>query len=139
MVVVDALVQVSELARGVADGAEHPSLLFVLDAEEELQCLFVVPFLTQVASGKIEVVIAQSRRVAVETSLDAAAPDLPGSTARFDAVPLFVAVSLASGAVLGRACFGVVLVELPHLLDRESAWHDQDEDDQHRQSRRENR
>src|SRR4029079_15393531 len=54
MVVVDALVEVAELACGVADGAQHPRLLFVLDVEEELQRVFVMPFLAEVASGKIE-------------------------------------------------------------------------------------
>jgi hypothetical protein len=42
-------------------------------------------------------------------------------------------------AVLGLAGLGIVLVELPHLLDRESLRHDQNEAEQHRQCREESR
>src|SRR5262245_46594069 len=94
---VDALVDLAELARGIADGAEHPRLLPVLDAEEQLQCLGITRLLAELAPGNVEVVIAQRSRAAVDTGLDAAAPDLTGSAI---AAVLLLAISFAAGAAL---------------------------------------
>jgi hypothetical protein len=79
-----------------------------------------VRVLAEVAPSKIEVIIGQGCRVAVDASLDAAAPEQTGSTTRFDAVALLLAISLALGAAFRLVALRIVLIELPHLLDRES-------------------
>src|SRR5262249_29823929 len=67
-------------------------LLPVLDAEEQLQCLGITRLLAELAPGNVEVVIAQRSRAAVDTGLDAAAPDLSGSAIRADAAVLLLAI-----------------------------------------------
>src|SRR5262249_20458085 len=118
VIVIDALVDIAELAGRVADRAEHPRLLAVLDAEEEFQRLCIMPLLAEIAPGKIEVVIGERRRVAVEASVGAAAPDLPGAATCLDAAALLLAVPRSLGTTLRLAAFRAA-AHVVHVLDGE--------------------
>ena len=57
VVVVDALVDVAELARRVADQVQHLRLVAVLDAEEQRQRLGVAGLQHEIARREIEILI----------------------------------------------------------------------------------
>ena len=61
MVIIDALVDITEFTGAVSDRAKDPSLVAVPHAEEELQRLCVTSILAEVSSGEIKILIAQSR------------------------------------------------------------------------------
>src|SRR6476620_11906720 len=126
VVIADALVDIAELARGVADGAEHPRLLPVLDAEEELQRLCIVRLLAELAPGNVEVVIGQRRRIAVDARSNAATPDLPGSATRADAAVLLLAISFAAGAAFA----GFRAAAIVRILDGKGPRHSQGKPEQ---------
>ena len=118
-VIVDALVDIAELARRVADQVQHLRRVAVLDAEEQRQRLGVARLEHELAGSKIEILIGQSRRPAVDAGVSAAAPHLPGGAARLDAAALLLAIPRALGAALGPARLLAAVVELAHLLDGE--------------------
>ena len=139
MVIVDALVDIAELPRRVADQVQHLRIVAVPDAEQERQRLGVARLDHEIACGEIQILIPQGRRVAVDASIDAVAPHLPGSATRPDAAVLLLAISLATGAALRLTGLLAVVVELPHLLDRHGLRHGGGEGDQRGQSAKGNR
>src|SRR5215471_8006803 len=133
-VVLDALVDIAELARRVADQVEHLRIVLVLDAEQERQRVGIMRVEHEIASREIQILVAQSGGVGVKASFGTAAPHPSRSTARLHAVALPLAVTLAFGTCLGLAgLYIVVLVELPHLFDRHRRRRDLRERERHRE------
>src|SRR5262249_22589500 len=88
----------------------------------------ITRLLAQLAPGNVEVVIAQRSRAAVDTGLDAAAPDLTGSAIRADAAVLLLALSFAARAALA----GFRAAALVRILDGQGRRRRQGKPEQNR-------
>jgi hypothetical protein len=103
VVIVDALVEIAELARVVADHVQDGRLRLLLDAGEQRERLAIAAVVGAGMGLAVEILIGQRRRMLVDAGLDPSAPDAARCATDLGAALLLDAVFVAGGtSTLGR-------------------------------------